>query len=122
MIGYRDLIYYKQDIIKEYFSKRKGVKEEEIEDLLRCSLLFLEQSVKNSNTPFIIPNIGILHKKIDLGKLNKMTSTVEEEDNLLVESAYLNTKFSPIITRKTMLEQYYPEVELSYIQEIQNSK
>lgn len=122
-MDYNDLIYYKQDIIEAYSSKRKGLEKRDVEELLDCVLLFLEVKAKDSECSSIeIPNIGFLHKKIDLSKLEKMTSLIKKEDNILVKTVYTETKFSPVITRKLMLEQYYPGVTLQELQKTQNDK
>lgn len=119
---YSDLIYYKQDVVDEYYKKRKNLEKEDIEDLLRCAFLFLEDSVKGNNTSFEIPNIGFLHKKIDLSKLVNISSSIKEEDNFLIGCAYLDITFSPLIMRKELVEQYYPDLSLQDIQAIQVNK
>ncbi len=120
---YDDLIYYKQDIIDEYAEKRKSLEKKDVEDLLRCALLFLEKEAKkNDFTAFEIPNIGFLHKKLDLTKLEKMTKRISKEDNFVAECAYIDTTFFPIVMRKDMVESYYPGVTKEELQQIQNSK
>lgn len=123
MRTYSDLIYYKEDIIKAYADKRKNLSKEEVEDLLRCITLFLEKEFKKPNfTVYEIPNIGFLHKKIDFSKLENMNKNTLKEDNELIESAYLDTTFKPIIVRKDMIENYYSGITKQELQKIQNDK
>ena len=123
MIKYNDLIYYRSDVVDEYSKKRKTLNQEEVEDLLRCIILFLEKSVKKEDfTAYEIPNIGFLHRKLDLSKLDKMTKTIKKEDNFVVESAYLETTYQPIVLRGDILENYYPEIKKQELQELQNDK
>ena len=120
---YDDLIYYKQDIIDAYSEKRKSLEKKDVEDLLRCALLFLEKEVKKTDfTAFEVPNIGFLHKKLDLTKRDKITRRVVKEDNLLAECAYIETTFLPIIMRKDMWETYYPSLTKQELQQKQNTK
>lgn len=121
---YDDLIYYKQDIIDAYSNKRKALGKNDVEDLLRCALLFLEKEIKKpSFTAFEIPNIGYLHKKLDLSKLKEMRKRVQKEDNFLVECAYLDTTVStPLTMRREMIDIYYPEIIRQELQQIQNDK
>lgn len=122
-MDYNDLIYYKQDIIESYSSKRKGLEKRDVEELLDCALLFLEVKAKQSESSSIeIPNIGFLHKKLDFSELEKMTSLIKKEDDTLIKTVYADTKFSPIVTRKLMLEQYYPGIALKELQRTQNDK
>lgn len=123
MRTYSDLIYYKEDIIKAYSEKRKNLSKEEVEDLLRCLTLFLETEFKKPKfTAYEIPNIGFLHKKVDLSKLEVMNKNILKEDNEFIESLYLDTTFSPIIMRKDMVENYYSEITKQELQAIQNNK
>src|SRR5690242_6868075 len=112
MIKYNDLIYYKEDIINAYADRRKVLEKKDVEDLLRCALLFLEQEFKNPNfTAYEIPNIGILHKKLEFSNLEKMEKKIKKEDNFLVECAYLETTLlKPIVMRKDMVDNYYPGI------------
>jgi hypothetical protein len=123
MKKYNDLIYYKQDIIDEYSNKRKALEKKDVDDLLRCALLFLEKEAKNREISAIeIPNIGFLHKKINLKNIEKISKNVFLEDNLIVGSAYLETTFLPISMRKDMIENYYPGIDKEELQLIQNNK
>lgn len=117
-----DLIYYKEDIIEEYASKRKALDKKDVADLLRCALLFLEKEAKSTEFSSIeIPNIGFLHKKIVLDNL-KSSKKITIQDNLIAESAYIDTTYLPIVMRKDMLEAYYPGLHKQDIQLIQNNK
>lgn len=117
-----DLIYYKEDIIEQYASKRKFLDKKDVEDLLRCALLFLEKEAKNTELSSIeIPNVGFLHKKIDLSNI-KNSKKVTVQDNLIAESAYIETTYLPIAMRRDMLDTYYPGLHKKDIQLIQNSK
>lgn len=119
----KDLIYYTQDIIDTYSSKRKGISEKDISDLLNCAILFLEKTAKNDKHSSIeIPNIGFLHKKLDFSRLEKISSTIKKEENTFIETAYMDIKFSPIIVRELMLSQYYPGITLKELQKIQNDR
>lgn len=123
MRKYSDLIYYKQDIIDEYSAKRKSLEKKDVEDLLRCALLFLEKEVKKTDfTAFEVPNIGFLHKKLDPSKLEKMTKRISKEDNFVAECAYIDTTFLPIVMRKDMWESYYPGFTKQELQQTQNMK
>jgi hypothetical protein len=123
MRTFSDLIYYKQDIIDEYAAKRKNLNSKEVEDLLRCSLLFLEKEVKKDTfTAFAVPNVGFIHKKINFSNLDKLSKTIKREDNAIVESAYLETIAKPIVLRKDMLDIYYPDIDKQELQQIQNNK
>jgi hypothetical protein len=123
MSEYRDLIYYKQDVIDAYKEKRKGLTTADIEDLLNCAILFLEASVKDDKCSSLeIPNIGYLHRKLNFNELGKASGTIKKEDNVFVKAAYLDTKFSPLVTREDVLSQYYPQVTLEELQRIQNDK
>jgi hypothetical protein len=123
MRTFLDLIYYKQDIIDEYAAKRKNLNSKEVEDLLRCSLLFLEKEVKKDTfTAFAVPNVGFIHKKINFSNLDKLSKTIKREDNAIVESAYLETIAKPIVLRKDMLDIYYPDIDKQELQQIQNNK
>jgi hypothetical protein len=123
MKNFKDLIYYKQDIIDEYSDRRKALTKKEIEDLLRCALLFIEKQVKtNSFESFEIPNIGFLHKKLDISKLEKPNKKVQEQDSMFVRCAYLDTTFLPIEMRKDMLGTYYYGVDKKELQKTQNDK
>ncbi len=122
MRKYLDLIYYKQDIVDEYTIKRKALEKKDVEDLLRCALLYLEEESKNKNiTSIEVPNIGFLHKKIDFNRFEE-SKDISFEDNLIAECAYIDTKFLPISMRKDMLYTYYPGMSKNEIQVIQNSK
>lgn len=123
MRTFSDLIYYKQDIINEYAAKRKNISSKEVEDLLRCALLFLEREVKKSSfTSFEVPNVGFLHKKLDYSNLSKMSKVIKKEDNFIVESAYLETTFNPIVMRKDIKDNFYPGLDKEELQQIQNNK
>ncbi len=123
MRKYDDLIYYKQDLIDEYSAKRKNLESKDVEDLLRCALLFLEKEVKKPNfSSFEIPNIGFLHKKISVDRSKKPTKRVLEVDNIIAECAYLDTTYLPILMREDMVERFYPEHSLEDLQKIQNDK
>lgn len=123
MSKYEDLIYYKQDVIDSYKAKRKGLTKADVEDLLNCAILFLENSAKDASCSSIeIPNIGFLHKKLNFYQLAKGTSSIKDEDNIFIRAAYIDTKFSPLVTRKDVLTQYYPQVTLEELQRIQNDK
>jgi hypothetical protein len=123
MINYKDLIYYKQDVIDSYKEKRKGLSKEDIEDLLNCAVLFLEASAKENKLSAIeIPNIGYLHKKVDFIELNSTSTAISNSDRDFVKSAYINTRFSPLVTRKDLLFSYYPNTTLEELQKIQNDK
>lgn len=122
MRKYSDLIYYKEDIIDEYSIKRKSLDKKDVSDLLRCALLFLEKEAKKTEFSSIeIPNIGFLHKKIQYFKV-KGSNRITFQDNLIAESAYLDTTYLPIIMRKDMIETYYPGLNKQELQLIQNNK
>lgn len=125
MRKYNDLIYYKQDVIDEYSEKRKALDKKDVEDLLRCALLFLEKEMKDKKkefTSFEIPNIGFLHKKLNLDNLKRVSKSIQKEDNFIVECAYIDTTFLPITMRKDILEANYPNLSKQEIQQIQNNK
>ena len=125
MRKYSDLIYYKQDVIDEYAEKRKALDKKDVEDLLRCALLFLEKEMKDKKkefTSFEIPNIGFLHKKLNLEELKKVSKKIKKEDDFLVECAYINTTFLPITMRQDILESNYPNLNKQEIQQIQNDR
>ena len=121
MSSYNDLIYYKQDIINEYSNKRKHLDKKEVDDLLRCALLFLEEQSKRLDISSIeIPNIGFLHKKLDFSTIT--TKDILLEDSKIAECGYLETKFLPICMREDMIKNYYPGLSKKELQLIQNTK
>lgn len=121
--GFFDLIYYKEDVIDEYSAKRKSLEKKDVEDLLRCALLFLEKEAKKKDfTALEIPNVGFLHKKLELEKQKKITRRISKEDNFIAECAYIETTFLPIVMRKDMWESYYPGLTKQELQQIQNNK
>lgn len=59
---YNDKIYFKEDVIKAYAAKRKGMKNEEVEDLLNCLIGFLKNDVQyDKQYAYDIPSIGQLY-------------------------------------------------------------
>lgn len=125
MRKYNDLIYYKQDVIDAYAEKRKSLDKKDVEDLLRCALLFLDREMKDKKkdfTSFEIPNIGFLHKKLNFDTIKNVNSRITKEDNFIAECAYIDTTFLPITMRKDILENNYPNLSKQEIQQIQNDK
>ncbi len=113
MRKYTDLIYYKDDVVNEYTDKRKSLEKKDVEDLLRCALLFLEKEAKKKGyKAFEIPNIGVLHKKLDLDSVEKVTKRITIEDNFIAQSAYIDTSYLPIVMRRDMIEQNFPGIYL----------
>lgn len=94
----RDVLAFKEDLIKEYAQKRIALEEQDVADLLRCFIGYLRQRTKSDECYAIhIPNIGILYKKENqdnlkyspASKINKL------EEKLLMNKAL---KLSPTTT------------------------
>lgn len=65
---YNEKMYFRDDLVKEYAAKRKGLEVRDIEDLLNCLVKYLEKdSKREEHYAYFIPNIGMLHKKLDFG-------------------------------------------------------
>lgn len=61
---YDDLLYLKEDIIREYAAKRKGLSEQEVKDLFNCILKYINHKAEDSDEYAIdLPSIGTIYKQ-----------------------------------------------------------
>src|SRR6478609_8897546 len=59
---YNEKIYFTEDVVKEYARKRKNLKTEEVDDLLRCLIKYLKNDIKyDKEYAYEIPRIGMLY-------------------------------------------------------------
>lgn len=61
---YNEPIYTVQDLVEEYTNGRKNIPQKEVEDLIRCLILFLKKDMRKGETPYYyFPRLGTLYKK-----------------------------------------------------------
>lgn len=119
---YNDLIYYKQDVIDAYSDVRKALNKSDIEDLLRCVTLYLEKSAKDDKfDSHIIPNIGILHKKVNKKNIFYPSKDINEDEVNYIKTLYLDLNTTPIILRDDKFNRFFKNMSLEEIQDFQNN-
>lgn len=114
-----DKIYYNNDIIRAYSDRRKALSEEDVEDLLKCLVKFLQKdSKKTDGYAYKIPFIGVLHKKMGNDTLKQ-----SQEDSMWMEYYYEPIKkrnFHPLF--KETVSRLYPNMTNKEIQDYQNGR
>lgn len=94
---YNDKIYFNEDIINAYADKRKGMKRQEVEDLLRCLIGFLKNDIKyDKQYAYDIPSIGQLYipfKTVD-DMITEKSINTDRYDKIVFE--YMLNIHSPV--------------------------
>lgn len=89
---YDEPIYYTSDLIKEYAARRKGISEEEVEDLLRCLIKYLYYDITTDNNyAYKIPRVGVLYTKLDTERKYAGCMSKNKRFNEMVMDTLLNT-------------------------------
>lgn len=92
---FNEPIYFKEDLIKVYSDKRKGISYEEVEDLVNSMIVYLKNVCRSNDTYEIdLKSVGVLHKKADytLYKNKLVNSKVEKLNDILMVKEALNSR------------------------------
>lgn len=121
-----DTFYTREDLVKKYADKRKGLSEEEVEDLLDCVLGYLKTVTSGVNDYSVrIGKLGYLYKKYQ-DEMRYLTLTQKSHkrgmmNNMMLEAVYSEGKWNPIL-RKDLLKRRFKNLEIEEIQNIVNSE
>lgn len=115
----------KEDIIKIYADKRKGIDEEDIEDLFDCLMGYLKQVTSDNETYAVrLGNLGYMYKKFkpEYKKYRNLKPMNKHDliDDMLVEVCINNNNRQNPLVRESFLQKEYKGMSFEEIQEIQN--
>lgn len=80
---------YADDVIKEYADSRPTLREEDIEDLMRIFIKYLNMKMKLNESYAIATPMGIFYKKLNKDMFDKVDNPATKEQ-ILNEKIFLN--------------------------------
>lgn len=122
-----DFFYNKDDLVKEYASRRKYISEEEVEDLVKCLALYLKRETKNQEKyAFRFPFLGVMYRKLNDEIREGLTSrTKNVRFNKIITDIFYNNTIdnlhkNPLI-EEDMLNRRYRGKTKEELQDFQNN-
>lgn len=121
---YEDLFYFKTDVIETYADKRKALEREDVADLLKCLVKFIQKDSKTKNAyAYRFPYLGVMYRKLEdemVGKLDKNENKLMYQ--MLTDIWYNETvnKFEHPLLRVNAVDRVYPSKTKDELQEQQN--